>query len=76
MPNNTIIDKPLFVVTKRIFKYRWCSSCNGVGSKSRTFRGSKYVVPCVTCKGTGREKYTHETEVSLIEALKELKLIK
>lgn len=64
-----------FLVKKETFTFRLCSSCSGTCKKKRQFRGETFEDPCPTCKGTGKEKFTHQTEVSLMEALKSLNLI-
>lgn len=64
-----------FLVKKETVQFRQCSFCSGSGRKKRQFQGRKFDEPCPTCKGTGKEKFIHSTEVSLIEALKELNLI-
>lgn len=65
-----------FLVKKETYSYTYCSSCNGSGKKSRKFKENTFVQNCTTCGGNGRQKLTHQTEVSLMQALKELNLIK
>lgn len=72
MPNNEI----KFLVKKETYTFILCSTCQGTNTTTRRFQGHVFTDPCRTCKGTGREKLIHGTEVSLIEALKELNLIK
>lgn len=74
MPNTKKTTE--FLLTQITFSFTWCQSCNGSGIKSRTFRGQKFVNDCSVCKGTGRQKLTNRTEVPLLQALKELNLIK
>ena len=72
MPENNI----KFLVKKETYKFIICSSCQGTNTTTRKFQGHVFTDTCRTCKGTGREKLTYGTEVSLLEALKELNLIK
>lgn len=58
---------------KETHSYRFCSHCGGSGYKVRTFRGEKMKNVCSVCRGSGKEKITHRTEVSLEEALQEVK---
>ena len=73
MPDNKEVN---FIVKKETYTFRVCSSCLGKSKTKRKFQGHTFEEPCRKCKGTGREKLTHQTEVSLMEALKELNLIK
>jgi len=69
-------NKVEYNVKKKTTAFVQCSDCSGTGKKSRTFQGAKFVDNCFRCKGTGREAITHETDVTLLQALKELNLIK
>jgi len=70
-----MVTKFEFVITKKHYAYVECSSCRGIGKKTHSFNGNKFIESCIRCKGSGREKLTRRTEVNLIQALKELNLI-
>lgn len=72
MPHNKDVR---FLIKKETFVFRQCSSCSGSGRRKRQFQGRKLDEACPTCKGTGKEKHIHSTEVSLMEALRESGLI-
>lgn len=65
-----------FVVLKKSFTFATCKSCDGTGRKTRTFRKMTFVEDCPTCKGEGRQRFTTTEEFPLLEALKELSIIK
>jgi len=74
MPKNK--DEINFLIPKITYSYTWCRLCEGSGKKSHTFKGTVFNEPCRHCKGTGRERLEQRTEVPLLEALKELSIIK
>lgn len=70
------IHKSEFIVIKRSVIYRPCKICNGNGTRQRTFRKMNFVEDCSNCKGSGQAPNYITEEVPLIEALKELSIIK
>jgi len=53
----------------------FCKVCGGTGKT--TARGSRTRSgKCIVCGGRGKTKITHETTVNLLDALKDLNLIK
>ena len=65
-----------FVVLKHSYTFVACSSCDGSGKKTRTFRKMTFIEDCPVCKGQGRKRLTTTEEVPLAEALKEIQSIK
>lgn len=65
-----------YIVIKRSIMYRPCKYCNSTGTVTRTFRKTTFVEQCLKCNGTGKTKNVINEEVPLIEALKELSIIK
>ena len=63
-----------FVVIKKTFTFATCTSCDGTGNKSRSFRKMTFVEDCPDCHGEGRRHFSASCEVPLREALKELQL--
>lgn len=67
---------PEFIVVKKSYTYVPCHECDQTGKIIRRFRQMEFVKDCSTCKGEGRLKHSVSEEVPLIEALKELSIIK
>lgn len=63
-----------FVVIKKTIQFHTCSTCEGTGVKSRTFRKMNFVEDCPECE-KGMKPFTVSEEVSLVDALKELNLL-
>lgn len=72
MPNNQEVR---LLVKKETFTFRLCSKCSGTCKPAKRSKFS-FNDTCGTCHGTGKERFKHITEISLLEALKELNLIK
>lgn len=65
-------DETTYKVIKETATFRFCEQCKGAGKKTHTLRGEKFTNTCAFCKGTGKQKVIHRTEVTLKEALEEL----
>jgi len=61
-----------FIVIKKTYTFATCSSCEGTGTKSRTFRKMTFIEDCPDCDGEGRKRFSKTEEFPLKKALKEL----
>lgn len=70
------MNKVEYRVKRVTIAIRQCQSCGGVGSREYGYAGRKFRKPCTAagCQN-GNIKIEHETEISLVEALKEIGLI-
>lgn len=59
-----------FIVIKKTYTFAECSSCEGSGTKKRTFRKMVFVEDCPDCNGEGRKRFEKKEEFPLSEALK------
>jgi ribosomal protein S27AE len=66
-----IANKADYLVTKVTYTHKMCSYCGGTGKVESKFRVEK----CPYCKN-GVAAIEHQTSISLMDALKELGLIK
>ena len=58
-----------FLIVKETVGVRFCSRCHGTGKVEERVVGRKIMENCPICRGTGKEKITHRTEISLQEAI-------
>ena len=66
-----------YQVTKTTKSVRWCVRCGGTGKEGqRAYHNKVIMETCSSCRGTGKAEWSHETRVDLLEALKELNIIK
>lgn len=66
-----------YQVIKTTRSVRWCVRCGGSGKEGqRAYHNQVIDVKCSSCNGTGKAEWTHETRVDLMEALRELNVIK
>lgn len=63
-----------YVISKEQVQ-KQCFACNGAGSSKTQFQGHKFMKTCTYCKGTGYTVTFRTTEIPLIDALKELKVL-
>lgn len=68
-----INDNFEFIITKKTYTFAECSSCEGTGTKKRTFRKMTFVEDCPVCHGEGRIRFSKTEEYPLIKALEEIK---
>lgn len=70
-------DKTEYLIDKVTTGFRFCTNCSGSGiAHERAYHNQTIPVKCLTCRGTGRVEIKHTTRATLIEALKDLNLIK
>jgi len=58
-----------FLVIKETVSTRFCSRCSGTGRIPEKILGAKIMGTCSLCRGSGKEKITHRTEITLQEAI-------
>jgi DnaJ-class molecular chaperone len=66
-----------YQVIKTTKAVRFCVRCGGSGTEGqRAYHNQVIDTKCSSCNGTGKAEWKHETRVDLVEALKELNIIK
>lgn len=70
------MEKTEFIIVKNKYRFRTCNACEGSGRKKHSFRSMVFAKDCPVCLGEGRIKMTTTEEVPLVEALRELSIIK
>lgn len=64
-----------YYVTKRVSTFKSCKICNGKGWTFRSFRKMKFTEDCPVCSGKGKHIVVVTEEISLLQALNEIKYI-
>ena len=61
-----------YLVAKETYVYTCCKNCSGSGKTTHRFQQKLFTNNCFACGGTGLEKITHRTEITLQQALSEI----